>query len=515
MYKLLFLLAALVFAACGPGYTLHKYEERDAWQRALLEAHRKALSDTTVLAAYKGGTITRADMVRYGTAHYGLESVVGSHNRTDCLLSSYNRQRLLVWEMMEKRIFLEEARKREFDRLPQIRELLEYADLRLLIPLHYQEVIAKTVVIREPAVEVAHIFLRFPQTASDIHLRIPEWAEPVRQQALALRARLLRGESFAALVNQYSQDYTKAEEGRLGWITASSMGTAYWDAVRTLPAGGISQPVLHETGVYLVKVLGHRTVTDADFRQYLHDRFAYALQEAKQKEARTRYLEGLFAAPGVLLNAALLKGGRPEAVLAAVGTWKLTLADYEPQFAAFAKGYKVDTFSPERRYTWRLRFLKEYLMAPRLLVRDAQARGLDKSPRYRAEVAGNALVRERILYRELRDHLYLTGPGDITEERIKAVYEAHKHTRYATRRPVTPEEAKGQPADRIVREGGRLFLKVAEPFDKVRQQAVTTVTRDIRDNWMADFLKRRFRETEFRFSAAKNFAVHQYTGAGK
>jgi hypothetical protein len=56
---------------------------------------------------------------------------------------------------------------------------------------------------------------------------------------------------------------------------------------------------------------------------------------------------------------------------------------------------------------------------------------------------------------------------------------------------------------------------VAEPFEKVRQQATTTVTRDIRDKWMVDFLRRKFKEAAFRFSAAENFVVHQYTGEKK
>jgi hypothetical protein len=62
-------------------------------------------------------------------------------------------------------------------------------------------------------------------------------------------------------------------------------------------------------------------VTDADFRQYLHDRFAYAAAGGEAEGGAHPLSGGALRRSGVLLDTALLKGGRPEAVLAAVGNW--------------------------------------------------------------------------------------------------------------------------------------------------------------------------------------------------
>ena len=106
----------LIMMSCGSSYTTESYSSMNEFRNAMIRFHKKALQDTTVLVKFNTGQITRRDMVLYGTKNYGLESVVGSVNRTECLLSSVSKQSMLLKEMVERTILLQEAAQREFYR---------------------------------------------------------------------------------------------------------------------------------------------------------------------------------------------------------------------------------------------------------------------------------------------------------------------------------------------------------------------------------------------------------------
>jgi len=502
-----------VFLSCGPEYYMDTYEDKNEYRQAIMRAHRKALKDSTVLASFKGGPITRSDMVRYGARVYGLRSVVGSVNRVDCLLSSVKKQRLLLREMVEKQIFLQEAKRRGFDTIPEIKQMLQDIDHKALIPIHYQEVIAKQLTFREPAVYIQHLLLRFPRTISSPgSAALPARAASVRNQALKLRQKALSGTLFSSLVKRYSSDYTKARNGHLGWIVASSMGKRYWEAVVRLPLSRVSAPIVVENGVYLARVLKRRTLTERDFRKYLHDRFTSQLQEKMLKAGKRRFIDRLLRSSGVVLNETLLSGGKPEAVLARVGGWTLTLQEYESRFSAFSKGHKINTFSTRKRLKWRKRFLKEYLIAPRLIVRDALRRGLDKTAAYKKALHNTRAIKERVLYIEMKDHLFRTGLGDVSVERVRKIYNKYRKERYYSRRAVTPAQAKKHPEDMIVRQEGRIFLKVLQPFESVQARATRRIVRELRYRWIDAFIKRKFKEIGFSYAPLKDFSAVYYSG---
>ena len=507
------ILLLFLFCSCGPEYSLDTYSDKKEYRRALISAHRKALKDETVLATFKGGVISTAAMIRYGQQTYGLESVVGSVNRIDCLLSSLRKQRLLLREMIEKRIFLAEARLRDFSSMPDVRSMLEYIDHKALIPIHFREVIRKQLFIREPALYVQHLLLRFPRTIPDAGSAVlPPWAVAVRNQAVQVRGKALRGRSFESLVGRYSRDYTKSKNGHLGWIVASSMGKRYWAAVSGLRIGAVSRPIVMENGVYLARVLKKRVLTAKDFRKYLHGRFAYQLQEDLQKNGKKRFMEKLYRGRGVYINEKLLAGGKPEALLARIGKWKITLGEYETRFKAFSKGYKISTFSTEKRLKWRRRFLKEYLLTPRLIIRDALRLGLDRTPVYKKALLKNRAIRERVLYIEMKDYLFRTGAGAVSEEKVRRIYQKYRKSRYFSLRAVTRQQAEKYPDDMVVKKKGRIFVKVLQPFESVKAKATRKIVRDIRYKWLDAFVMKKMRAMNFTIAPLKRFSVVYYTG---
>lgn len=75
------------------------------------------------------------------------------------------------------------------------------------------------------------------------------------EQAAALKARLDQGEDFAALALEASSDTISAEEGGdIGYSDGSAFPQPVEDALASLQVGEVSDPVVSEFGVHLVKL---------------------------------------------------------------------------------------------------------------------------------------------------------------------------------------------------------------------------------------------------------------------
>jgi hypothetical protein len=510
---LLFAVVLTVFS-CGPGYQVTTTRDRQSFTQAAQALAAAWQADRTALIEWQGGSFTRSDLIAYATENYGIESVVGSINRTECLLSSYAGQRAMLDEMVERMILLTEAEKEKFAERPEIRLVLEESDRRLLIPIHFQEVIAKQPLPPEAAVRTSHIFLRFSEIVADYRSPEPQLSpenRAVLEKARALHATLAAGGDFAETASAHSMDHTKGTGGELGWIVKSSMGEDYFRAASALAPGGLSGPVLTDAGVYLIRLAERGTVDGKNHRERLHSRFAFQYEEAARKQAETRFVEQLQRGPRVRINRGLLDGGVPEALLFEVDDYRLTLGEFERHFHEFAKGYKPETFAAEKRREWKERFLMQYLLIPRLLIRDALARGLDRLPAYRDALAGNEGVRRRSLYLEYRDHLFRTRVGEVSVERVKMLYDKYKEERYFTLVPLSPDEEKTVPEEQRVRkEDGSWHRKTTPPFEEVRGAVTGRIIEDMRHALLDAFVREKRTALGVKAAAESAFAVVEY-----
>ena len=105
-------------------------------------------------------------------------------------------------------------------------------------------------------------YQRMQQEVNASHILIPlaEEALPADslnayQLAISLRDRLLKGEAFNTLADQFSADPTARQNGgNLGWFTAFLVAYPLETAAYTTPVGRISMPVRSKFGYHLVRV---------------------------------------------------------------------------------------------------------------------------------------------------------------------------------------------------------------------------------------------------------------------
>ena len=134
-----------------------------------------------------------------------------------------------------------------------------------------------------------HILLRVPEEAGDDG-RAAE--ERVQEQLRQLRARILGGEDFAALAQEYSQDLaTSLEGGDLGWVSKGRLPADFEEFIDRLAPNEISQPFRSLYGWHLVEVLERRDHNDTE--QIMRTRAHEFLRQRKLKEAHQSWLNRL------------------------------------------------------------------------------------------------------------------------------------------------------------------------------------------------------------------------------
>ena len=117
--------------------------------------------------------------------------------------------------------------------------------------------------------------------ARHILIKPSEIMTDAQAQALAanLRARILAGEDFSELAQEYSEDIGSAQEGgELGWTTPGQMVPEFEATVQKTPVGEIAEPVRTQFGWHVVKVEGRRDKDMSDLAtrnkamDYVHNR---------------------------------------------------------------------------------------------------------------------------------------------------------------------------------------------------------------------------------------------------
>ena len=135
-----------------------------------------------------------------------------------------------------------------------------------------------------------HILLLYPEGAT------PAQEDSVRALAESLRSRILEGESFEALAQEYSQDAGTAESGGdLGSFGKGEMVPPFEEAAFGLEAGEISDVVETAFGLHIIRV-DERIVPPFEESR---EQFRTQLRNQLVMQAESTYVAGLMEADGL------------------------------------------------------------------------------------------------------------------------------------------------------------------------------------------------------------------------
>ena len=300
-----------------------------------------------------------------------------------------------------------------------------------------------TLTVRERAVR--ELFVRANTQITARHLYAP-----TLEEAEALRARLLAGESFEVLARETFADPTLAANGgSVGTFSFDDMDPAFEAAAFRLPVGEVSEPVRTAAGYSVLRVDDRFTkpiLTETEFAAK-RDQFERYARKRAHTEARFRHSRALLdaldvafdeatfnalaaAASGVGESASLVEAPLQQRALVAFGpaddrtTW--TVGDVEA-FAATATERQLRAVDSPTA----LREFVEGLVVREAMLTRAREMGLDETDAYEEAVADalDSWVFEREKERlraevripedTLRAHFAAFGARYLTPERVR------------------------------------------------------------------------------------------------
>jgi peptidyl-prolyl cis-trans isomerase SurA len=114
-----------------------------------------------------------------------------------------------------------------------------------------------------------------------------------RALALSLRKRILAGENFAALAEEYSDEKeTAVKGGDIGLVDVTTIPPEIKDAVAPLLIGEVTEPIEDDDGYHLFQVNDRTESRDYTFSE-IKDQLREMLSEEKMKEGYDKWVAGI------------------------------------------------------------------------------------------------------------------------------------------------------------------------------------------------------------------------------
>ena len=206
----------------------------------------------------------------------------------------------LVREILMKKVIVSKAKKEGFDRKPEIKEQLSYVFDNFISQEYLVKVVTAGVTVPEDdlkkyyrehekdfllpeQIRVRHILIASLKDAA------PEEREKARTRAEAVLQRLNRGEDFAKLAGEVSEDQNSATKGgELAPITLGKTNSEEFEqAAFALKTGQTSGIVATSYGFHIIKMEERqekRTAPFGEARDFIYNKLKTELEQKKAQE---------------------------------------------------------------------------------------------------------------------------------------------------------------------------------------------------------------------------------------
>jgi len=239
----------------------------------LLMLATTACGDETIVATAAGSTLSVDDLATLLEA--GEVIGPGSRSATLEMANLWVDYTLLATAMSEDPTLTHLDMEPVVDQLVEQQMVAEFRTTRLQLDTVLTGAELQAAYDRdgqESEVRIHHLVRTWPAGAS------PAQREAVRALVRALRERIVEGESFGDIAQEFSQDEYAPLGGDTGYFPRGQMIDLVDQAAFALPTGELSQPIESAAGVHLIRVEGRRTPSLSVFRERLQaQRLAAAL----------------------------------------------------------------------------------------------------------------------------------------------------------------------------------------------------------------------------------------------
>jgi peptidyl-prolyl cis-trans isomerase SurA len=130
--------------------------------------------------------------------------------------------------------------------------------------------------------DISHILIRLPEDAT------PEDLQKARAKTEELLAAIQGGMSFSEASATYSDAQNALDGGNLGWRNASQIPPAFFESIKTLQVGAISQPFRSQSGIHILKLNDRRASSSSLVVDQTHVRHILIKQSEVVSESEAK-----------------------------------------------------------------------------------------------------------------------------------------------------------------------------------------------------------------------------------
>jgi len=193
---------------------------------------------------------------------------------------------VLVKRMIEVRVVSDIAKKEGFDKRPDVKEQADLTTDNFIVNEYMAKVVIKDIGVTDKDVELYYELVKgkytVPEQARARHILIKtsktstdEEKRKAKAKTEEILERLKKGEDFAKLAEQYSEDAkSKAKGGDLGYFSRGKKADSFENAAFTLKPGEISGIIETNFGFHILKtedIKAARTKTLEEVKSLLTD----------------------------------------------------------------------------------------------------------------------------------------------------------------------------------------------------------------------------------------------------
>jgi hypothetical protein len=428
--------------------------------------------DNDVLVSFKGGNITR------GEFHAWMKS---RNLSKESILKKKANQKIKLKQMATDRIAFIEAEKSGFTKSEELKELMKLVKNNFLAGFFVRK-IRSSIEFKEEALKLKIIKLTVKNFRIENKKRITLSKNELEgefkkaaEKAKNIIAELEKKKSFSELAKKHSDDFSKKKGGELGYLVEGMREPEVLKAAKALKPGEYTkEPVKTRNSLYIVMLDDKKEITDKNISSIITEKKkADGLKRRLQMNAAKSLEKNLMNTPDLKNMIETASYTNPEEVLFSVGENSFKVSDLN----------RILEFSKERRAASgkkmkdpdikRKKHLVKRILRQELLVKEAQKRGIDKTPEYNQNWK---FIKEYTLAGEYKNSIASKGV-DVSDEEIKREYEKNKKRAY------TKKSKKG-----------KKMVATVQPFNDVKDKIKYTLyhrkrSRN-RSTWERDLLKK-------------------------
>jgi len=180
--------------------------------------------------------------------------------------SSINKEQLqrAIDAWVETELLYQEALKHKIDKDPSVKNMMEQKRKDIIAARFVEISIPDNLDITDAVVDSVYQNNEDLFVAQEDMFKLRHIVLSTKSGAEAVHNRLKKGDSFASLVADYSEDeQTRKREGKLGFLTASALEENMVTALKTINIGQFTTPIKAQSGYYHIFLLEDRKTVGA------------------------------------------------------------------------------------------------------------------------------------------------------------------------------------------------------------------------------------------------------------